>query len=42
LVQLLGAGHELSLDEKENIINVIKVLRFTIDQMREIDETWRP
>jgi hypothetical protein len=33
---------ELSLDEKENIINVIKVLRFTIDRMHEIDEIWRP
>ena len=33
---------ELSLDEKENIINIIKVLRFTIDRMQEIDEIWRP
>lgn len=31
-------GRELSLDEKENIINVIKVLRFTIDQMQKIDK----
>jgi len=35
-------GRELSLDEKENIINVVKVLRFTIDQMQEIDATWQP
>jgi len=35
-------GRELSLDEKENIINVVKVLRFTIDRMQEIDEIWRP
>ncbi|MFZ5453667.1 MAG: type ISP restriction/modification enzyme [Thermodesulfobacteriota bacterium] len=33
---------ELSLDEKENLINVVKVLRFTIDQMQAIDEIWRP
>ena len=35
-------GRELSLDEIENIINVVKVLRFTIDQMQEIDATWQP
>jgi predicted helicase len=35
-------GRELSLDEIENIINVVKVLRFTIDQMQEIDKIWRP
>ncbi len=35
-------GRELSLDEKENIINVVRVLRFTIDRMQEIDEIWRP
>ena len=35
-------GRELSLDEIENIINVVKVLRFTIDQMGEIDEIWQP
>lgn len=35
-------GRELSLDEKENIINVVKVLRFTIDRMQEIDATWKP
>ena len=35
-------GRQLSLDEIENIINVVKVLRFTIDRMREIDEIWQP
>jgi hypothetical protein len=35
-------GRELSLDEKENIINIVKVLRFTIDRMQEIDGIWRP
>jgi len=35
-------GRRLSLDEKENIINVVRVLRFTIDQMTEIDRTWKP
>jgi len=35
-------GRELSLDEIENIINVVKVLRFTIDQMQAIDATWQP
>jgi len=35
-------GRELSLDEIENILNVVKVLRFTIDQMQEIDATWQP
>jgi len=35
-------GRELSLDEKENIMNVIKVLRFTIDRMQQIDEIWKP
>jgi hypothetical protein len=35
-------GRELSLDEIENVMNVVKVLRFTIDQMREIDEIWQP
>jgi len=33
---------ELSLDEKYNIMDVVKVLRFTIDRMQEIDETWQP
>jgi predicted helicase len=32
----------LSLDELENVINVVKVLRFTIDQMQKIDQTWQP
>jgi hypothetical protein len=35
-------GRELSLDELENVINVVKVLRFTIDQMQKIDQTWLP
>ena len=35
-------GRQLSLDEIENVINVVKVLRFTIDQMQEIDATWQP
>lgn len=35
-------GRKLNLDEKENIINVIKVLSFTIYQMTKIDETWKP
>jgi predicted helicase len=35
-------GRKLSLDEKENIINIVKVLRFTIDQMIKIDEIWKP
>jgi predicted helicase len=35
-------GRELSLDEIENVLNVVKVLRFTIERMQEIDETWRP
>lgn len=30
----------LSLDEKENIINIIKVLGFTIDQIVKIDQIW--
>jgi hypothetical protein len=35
-------GRRLSLDELENVINVVKVLRFTIDQMQKIDQTWQP
>jgi predicted helicase len=35
-------GRELSLDEKENVINVVKVLCFTINQMQKIDKIWRP
>jgi len=33
---------KLSLDELENVMNVIKVLRFTLDQMQKIDSTWQP
>ena len=35
-------GRTLSLDEIENVQNVVNVLRFTIDQMKRIDECWRP
>ena len=35
-------GRQLSLDEIENVMNVIKVLRFTIDQMQKIEEIWQP
>jgi predicted helicase len=35
-------GRRLSLDEKENIINVVNALRFTIDMMQEIDDIWQP
>ncbi|MCX5888469.1 MAG: N-6 DNA methylase [Deltaproteobacteria bacterium] len=35
-------GRQLSLDEIENVLNVVKVLRFTIDRMQEIDATWQP
>jgi hypothetical protein len=35
-------GRELSLDEIENVLNVAKVLGFTMARMQEIDETWRP
>jgi predicted helicase len=35
-------GRELSLDEIENVMNVVKVLRFTIDRMQEIDATCQP
>ena len=35
-------GRELTLDEIENVLNLVKVLRFTMARMREIDETWRP
>jgi len=34
-------GRELSLDEIENVLNVVKILHFTIARMQEIDETWR-
>ncbi len=32
----------LTLDEIENLQNVVKVLAFTISQMQEIDRTWKP
>ena len=35
-------GRALSLDEIENIQNVVNVLRFTIDQMQRIEECWKP
>ncbi|OPY82516.1 MAG: N-6 DNA Methylase [Syntrophorhabdus sp. PtaU1.Bin153] len=35
-------GRKLTLDEKENVINIVRVLRFTIDQMNRIDEIWQP
>ena len=35
-------GRTLSLNEIENIQNVVNVLRFTIDQMQRIEERWKP
>ncbi len=35
-------GRQLLLDEIENVMNVVKVLRFTIDQMQKIEEIWQP
>ena len=35
-------GRTLSLDEIENIQNVVNVLRFTIDQMQRIEACWQP
>ena len=35
-------GRTLSLDEIENVGNIVNVLRFTIDQMQRIDECWKP
>ncbi|MDE0405439.1 MAG: N-6 DNA methylase [Nitrospira sp.] len=35
-------GRTLSLDEIENIQNILNVLRFTIDQMQRIDKCWKP
>jgi hypothetical protein len=32
----------LTLDEIENIQDVVKVLAFTITQMQKIDEVWKP
>ena len=34
-------GRTLSLDEIENVQNVINILRFTIDQMERIGECWK-
>ena len=34
-------GRTLSLDEKENIQNVVKVLAFTIEKMQEIDKVFK-
>ncbi len=35
-------GRTLSLDEIENVQNLVNVLRFTIDQMQRIDKCWKP
>ena len=35
-------GRGLSLDEIENLLNVVKVLRFTSERMEEIEATWQP
>ena len=35
-------GRTLTLDEIENIQNVVSALRFTIDQMQRIEECWKP
>ena len=35
-------GRTLSLDEIENVQNIVNVLRFTIEQMERIDECWKP
>ena len=35
-------GRILSLDEIENVQNLVNILRFIIDQMRLIDECWNP
>ena len=35
-------GRTLSLDEIENVGNMVNVLRFTIDQMQRIDKCWKP
>ena len=35
-------GRTLSLDEIENIQNIVKTLNFTIMQMQKIDECWQP
>lgn len=33
---------QLSLDEVENVMNVVKVLRLTIDEMARLETIWRP
>ena len=35
-------GRTLSLDEIENVQNIVNVLRFTIEQMERIDACWKP
>lgn len=35
-------GRKLTLDEIENIQDVVKVLTFTITRMQKIDEIWKP
>ena len=35
-------GRILSLDEIENVQNLVNILRFTIDQMHLIDKCWNP
>src|SRR5262249_39050299 len=35
-------GRVLTLDEIENIQDVVRVLHFTIRQMQQIDEVWKP
>lgn len=34
-------GRKLNLDEKENVMNVVKVLKFTINQMEKIDKAFK-
>jgi predicted helicase len=35
-------GRTLTLDEIENIQNIVKLLAFTITRMQKIDEVWKP
>ena len=35
-------GRTLSLDEIQNVQDIVNVLRFTIDQMQRIDKCWKP
>jgi len=35
-------GRVLTLDEIENIQDVVRVLLFTIQHMQQIDEVWKP